>query len=360
MPKISLGILGAGAIATAFIKRVKRHSAFDLVAIHSRSMVAMAKAVELAPQLQVHREMKSFLDDTSVSAVLICTPHALHTPHAIQCLRAVKHVLIEKPIATSIVELEALLKEVSKSSRVVVGLPHGEYPYLTKARELAEQGAIGAITSIHSYLDVPGPPRSNWYYSKSAIGGASLDTFPYALGRVLSFCKANVTGAVSYHNKLLPRRRCGDGGTVDSEVDDCFTMILRLSEGQQALVRSNWNISAAEDMLIVEGRDGRISVDCWRNVLRLTRAVGWNPNPAYSANLPIEDVFRLDPFDHEDLKLDLFAHHIRSGTSNLSEVGYAMLLNLKGMERVGGLTCPPGVYSSSEMLSSLMLGGEYL
>lgn len=360
MSKISLGILGAGAIATAFINRVNLHSAFELVAIHSRSMSAMEKAAELAPQLQIHRELKSFLDDTSVSAVLICTPHALHTPHAIQCLRAVKHVLIEKPIAISEVELKTLLHEASKSSRVAVGLPHGGYPYLAKAKELAAQGAIGAITAIHSYLDVPGPPRSNWYYSKSAIGGASLDTFPYALGRVLSFCKANVTAAVSYQNRLLPRRRCGDGGTVNSEVDDCFTMILRLSEGQQALVRSSWNISTPEDMLIVEGRNGRISVDCWRNVLRLTRAVGRSANTADSASVPIEDVYRLDPFDHEDLKLDLLAHHIRSGTSNLREVGYAMMLNLRGMQKAGSLLCPPDVYSSNEMLPGLMLGSEYL
>jgi predicted dehydrogenase len=269
-------------------------------------------------------------------------------------------VLIEKPVATSVVELEALLEEAYNSSTVAVGLPHGEYPYIEKARELAAQGAIGAITAIHSYLDVPGPPRSNWYYSKSAIGGASLDTFPYAMGRVLSFCKANVTAAVSYQNRLLPRRRCGDGGTVESEVDDCFTMILRLSEGQQALVRSNWSISAAEDMLIVEGRDGRISVDCWRNVLQLRRDAGWRANPSDSAKVAPEDVYHLDPFDHEDLKLDLFAHHIRSGTSNLREVGYAMMLNLRGMETAGSFACPPGVYSSNEMLPSLLLGGEYL
>jgi predicted dehydrogenase len=357
---IKTGVLGCGMIGLSFIKQLKKHNKFELISLCSKQSSSLQSASSLAPNAKLYTNKESFFKDTETQAIIICTPHTHHANDALLAIKAGKHALIEKPIATNKKELAALLCESKlHPKQIITALPHGDFQFLDLARQLINDGAVGKITSIHSYLDVPGPERSNWYYSKEARGGATLDTLPYALGRVMNLIQNNVTEVVGLKNQMIFYRACGDGGRVSPEVDDNVSLILLFPEGQQAIVRSNWNTSKASDFLDVNGRKGTIRIDAWRNRVFLETDQKVNvtgmkkiKRHLYQINLP-----KSDP---EKLKLDVFYNHITQKSGNLKEVSYFMEIILSILSKNGVASLPLSYYSESLIQDNLSLDNNYI
>src|SRR5690606_5105478 len=71
------------------------------------------------PQARVAADAAAALRDPSVEAVIICLPHHLHAPFAIACAAAGKHILVEKPIATTLADADAMIAAAA-SARVTL------------------------------------------------------------------------------------------------------------------------------------------------------------------------------------------------------------------------------------------------
>src|SRR5205814_10085948 len=82
--------------------------------------------------------------DPKIDAVVICTLNAALAPLALAAIRAGKHVLVEKPGAISVAEVDELLSATrSAGVRVRVGFNHRYHPALLRAHELFASGALG-------------------------------------------------------------------------------------------------------------------------------------------------------------------------------------------------------------------------
>lgn len=66
-----------------------------------------------------HTSLDTFAADPNIDAVIITSPDKLHSTHAIACLRAGKHVLVEKPMATSIADAQAMIQAASENGRTL-------------------------------------------------------------------------------------------------------------------------------------------------------------------------------------------------------------------------------------------------
>lgn len=360
MAKIKTGILGCGVVGLWFIEESKKHQGFEVIALCSKNESSLNKASQLAPHARRYLNKKSFFQDSEIEAIIVCTPHEHHAADAILSLHYGKHTLIEKPIATNKIELHKLItKSIQNPNKTVTALPHGNYEFMRITQDLINSNAIGKITSLHSYLDVPGPPRSNWYYLKSAVGGASLGTLPYALCRVLMLLQMNVSNAFGLKNQLIHHRICDDGGRINPEVDDNATLLLLFKEGQQAIVRTNWNIASVEDFLIIHGRQGEICIDVGRNTITL--------KSLHEINIPnmvkIKDkTYRaeLKNIHSERLKLDVFLDQINKNSSNLQEVAYSMNIIFSLLSKNGRLSLPPPFYADSQSVNSLLISNDYM
>src|SRR5713101_3784815 len=321
-----------GMIGQAFAREASNHPAFEL-----RAVCHLSGGHGVATREQPVRQYDSLADfaaDPAIQAVIIATPHWMHAPNASACLRAGKHVLLEKPIATSTAQLMDLLAVAHTSQAIVCALPHTQYPYLETAESILSNGCIGEIVAFESVLDVPGPPRGNWYYTSQAVGGASMDTMPYALGRLLSLTGGDIEKTIGSLTRTLPKRLTGDGSRVDSEVDDAATMVLTYQSGQEAIVRSNWCVSRADDHLLIRGRQGDLWIDCWSGIAIVTGVTApavpytegtWMGHPAYTIQGPTGNP--------ERLKLNVFASMVRGErSSNLAEGAYGLSLILQLVE----------------------------
>jgi phthalate 4,5-cis-dihydrodiol dehydrogenase len=155
---IRIGIAGVGAAGRAFIPAVRAHPQFRLCAIADpleriREEVAAKEGVAACPDLE------AMLAEGAVDAVCIATPTELHAAQAIAALGAGKHVLLEKPMATSIADAQAIIAAAERAGKaLIIGHSHSYDAPIARMREIVEQGTLGAARMANTWC------FSDWVY----------------------------------------------------------------------------------------------------------------------------------------------------------------------------------------------------
>jgi predicted dehydrogenase len=146
MTRLKFAIVGAGTWGETHAHIYNDHPNVDLVAICDRNP---ARAREVAGKFNLpdsrafadHREM---LEKTEIDAVSIVTPDFSHREIAVDCANAKKNILIEKPLATTLDDAEAIIEAVKKNNvRVMVDLHNRWSPPFAVTKEAIEKGEIG-------------------------------------------------------------------------------------------------------------------------------------------------------------------------------------------------------------------------
>lgn len=116
------------------------------------------------------------LADDAVDAVDLCTPSYLHAEQAVMALEAGKHVLVEKPLATTLEDCRRVLAAADVSGKVLmVGHVLRFWPDYTAALKLVRSGQLGKLRSAFLRRKCAAPAWSPWLRDKSKSGGAVLD-----------------------------------------------------------------------------------------------------------------------------------------------------------------------------------------
>jgi len=175
MSKLGIAILGTGMIGA-----VHRRAAL-LAGATVRGVVASSpqRAREVAQAWDVpraYRDIEEVIADPQVQVVHVCTPNHLHRAMAQAALQAGKHVICEKPLATTLEDAQALAS-LAASTGLVATVPfvYRYHPVVREARARIAQGELGPLRLIHgSYLQdwLLDPASNNWRVDP-ALGGAS-------------------------------------------------------------------------------------------------------------------------------------------------------------------------------------------
>jgi predicted dehydrogenase len=149
---------------------------------------------------RVHATYEALLGDPEVDAVYVPLPNNLHASWSIRAADAGKHVLCEKPLATSATDARAMFEAAQRNG---VFLAEG-YPYLAqsqtiKLRELLEQRTIGALHIVHASFGFPLSDSSNIRFDPALAGGALMDAgcYPVSLVRIVAGERARRVHAVA-------------------------------------------------------------------------------------------------------------------------------------------------------------------
>jgi predicted dehydrogenase len=149
MNKLRTVVFGAGFVGRVHIEGIRRLGNVELYAI---AVGPDDDGPRLAAELNVDRvsaDHKELLSDPSVNAVHICTPNASHFPIAKAALEAGKHVLCEKPLATSAAEARKLVELAQKTGlRNCTFHNLRFYPMIQQARRICESGELGEILIV--------------------------------------------------------------------------------------------------------------------------------------------------------------------------------------------------------------------
>src|SRR5262249_49990321 len=141
---VRVAVVGCGYWGPNLIRNFTTCPASTVVALCDQNAQTLAKAGALCPAARHTQEVAALLDDPEVEAVAIATPVGTHAPLATQALQAGKHVLVEKPLATSAREAEALVRLAERQGLTLM-VDH-TFIYsepVRKIKQLIDDGELG-------------------------------------------------------------------------------------------------------------------------------------------------------------------------------------------------------------------------
>ncbi len=149
MKPIKTAIFGTGFIGRVHLDALRRLEGVEIAAIADPNIEVARHLGENFNIPAITADYREILRDSSINAVHICTPNALHFAMAKDALEAGKHVACEKPLATSVEEARQLVELAArKGLRNCVCHNLRYYPMVQQLRRMREAGELGEILSV--------------------------------------------------------------------------------------------------------------------------------------------------------------------------------------------------------------------
>jgi predicted dehydrogenase len=231
--RLRVALLGTGWIMDFHARAVLEHPGAELVAAANWRRPSLDRLAERHGIARTTTDWRALTADPGVDAAVVGTPNALHAPQAIAFLDAGKHVLVEKPMAASLAEADAMVAAARRSGAfLMVAHCWRFHPDVRALRARVEAGELGEIVKTRSYGGHAGWGPSGWFTDPVLAGGGALvdmgvhaiDTARYLLG------------------DPEPVRVCAAVGTRYGAypVDDDAVLLLGWANGVTSVVESGW------------------------------------------------------------------------------------------------------------------------
>ena len=254
---IGWGIAGLGRIAGAEIApAVTAAGNSTLAAVCSRDADRARNFADQHGAASAYADYRAMLEDPTVDAVYIATPNSLHADQVVQAAEAGKHVLCDKPLATTVPEAERAIAACRTADvRLGVTFQTRNHEGMSDLRQLLADGGIGAVRLVQIEVS-PGRALPGGWRTDPAMAGAgvmnNLGVHAYDLLRYLLGAEVVEATAV-----------------VDVEpgfaVDTMALALLRFDTGALAYVNANQSVPNAQPNLTIYGTEGTVF---GRNVTR--------------------------------------------------------------------------------------------
>jgi predicted dehydrogenase len=233
VPGLAIAITGCGFIADMHVRAVQSTGLAEVVGVANHR-------VERAETFALHHgiarataDWETLVTDPGIDAVIVATPNALHAPQALTAIEAGKAVLVDKPMATTVAEGEAMVAAAEAAGvELLVGHMWRYRDEVRALRDRVAAGDLGRIVRTHGYGVHAGWGPSGWFTDPALAGGGALidmgihaiDTVRYLLG-----------------DPLPARVRASIGTSFgDYEVDDDGLVLIDWSDGARSAVESGW------------------------------------------------------------------------------------------------------------------------
>ena len=258
MEKVRIGIVGSKFAATLHIQAYRRnpHARIAAVASTSVNLPDFCKEHNIPASYNNHCEM---LEKAELDVVDVCVPNFLHAEVAVAAAESGRHVIAEKPMATTLEDADAMVDACAKSG---VKLMYAEdwifAPALQKAKAVCAEGAIGDILYIKAKETHSGS-HSRFAQTIEFCGGGSmihLGIHPIGFARWFKEMEvAEVIGKASGGGKKNLKQTSMEG-------EDWATGILTFEDGTFALVESNYiTMGGLDDTVEIYGTEGVMKIN---------------------------------------------------------------------------------------------------
>jgi 1,5-anhydro-D-fructose reductase (1,5-anhydro-D-mannitol-forming) len=229
MKTVRYALLGFGGIARLRIARegfglgpgFAAPAGAELVAAHDPEPAGREAAA--AWGLAWHAEADSILNDPGIDAVFIASTNSTHAPLARRALEAGKHCLIEKPIATTLADAEALVA-LANSRGLSLAVDHmmTQNGFNAKAREMIAHGALGAVGSVclHMEFQYGSTPAeaASWRCARpEELGGPVGDVGSHCLYMAEYLLGSRITALSAVYTPRTQTMNVENGATISFE-----------------------------------------------------------------------------------------------------------------------------------------------
>ncbi len=240
---LKIAVLGAGHWGPNLIRNFHNHQSSDVSWVVDRDESRLALTRSRYPEIQVTADAGRVLADPQVDAVVVATPTTTHYALASAALRAGKHVLVEKPIATRVEEAEELCELAERGGRVLmVGHVFLFNSAIQRVKEYLGQGELGQVFYIAMTRTNLGPIRMDV--------NAAWDL------------AAHDVAITNYWLEGVPTHAAAHGGSwINAGIEDAAFAHLWYGNGVMAHLHVSWlNPRKVRDITIV-GEKGMLTFD---------------------------------------------------------------------------------------------------
>ena len=212
---IGLGIAGLGMAGAVMVQAAAVHAGYVLRAAadpHAGPREAFARD----HNARAYGDIRELVADPAVEVVYIATPHQFHKPHAVLAAEHGKHVILEKPMALTLADCDAIIAVVERHNvHLVVGHTHAFDPAVRVMRQMIASGDLGRLGMIHSfnYTNFLYRPRRPEELDTAQGGGILFNQVPHQIdtARLLA---GGLVRAVRAHVTALDPARPTEGSCV--------------------------------------------------------------------------------------------------------------------------------------------------
>lgn len=254
---VKWGVIGAGGIAA---RRTipEGLAASDRCALAAVMDSDAGRAQAVAGKFGVphwYTDVDRLLAHPGLQAVYIATPNHLHKEQAVAAARAGKHVLVEKPMALTLADAEAMIEACRQNGvRLMVGYMMRFHAHHRRLKQMIDAGDLGQVVFGRAQLTCWYPPIPGAWRQDPALGGggAYMDMGTHCLD--LLEMLVGPARSVAAHARAL---------THSYPVDDSSTVLVEFESGAQGVVDANYNIAdeVSQNVLEIRGTRGAVYAD---------------------------------------------------------------------------------------------------
>lgn len=343
MTQLRAGVIGAGAIAAfRHLPEYVANPGVELVAVSDpRLERAQEEAIRFGASA-VYADYREMLARERLDIVSVCTPNHLHAPATIDALDAGAHVLVEKPMATTLDDADAMIAAARRTGRVLMVDQNERFmPVHTTARRILESGALGRVLTFRAFYGHDGPekwtPTAEWFFTRAqSLSGALGDLGVHKVDILRFLLGSDVTEVAAFTGTLQKQ----------AEVNDNAVLLLRFQNGVFGSLAASWTYTYEQEsgtVFYCEG--GTIRIGAERGRPLVVAALG--PPKA-------ETVYDVPPLDQEQWHpirgstvIDAFVEGVQQGRAAVpGEEGRAALaVVMAGLQaaETGRTVTPEGV-----------------
>ena len=187
---VRFAVVGLGHIGGRHAALIAAHPEAELVAVCD---LLPKESLRWPPGLSegtlVYRTLRGLLASVEFDVACICTPNGLHATQALECLAAGRHVVIEKPLALTTADCDALLEAARRYHRHIFGVMQNRYsPASAWLKEVVGEKKLGEVLQVHlncfwnrdaRYYRMPGGRPHPWHGDPRLDGGVLFTQFAH-------------------------------------------------------------------------------------------------------------------------------------------------------------------------------------
>lgn len=250
--KIGIAVVGLGRVAAAHLDAIQLNSKIaQLVAVVDIDELR-SKSVAAKYNVRSYTNVEAALDDSDIDAMLVCLPHDLHKSVSIQIMDTDRHVLVEKPLATSVEDGKEMVRKAHEKRVVLmVGQSHRFYKALLETKRTLKD-TIGdpfnlLYLSLRPFNQMAWPA---WWQDESKTGGLA---FPMLGSHTVDF-------TLWIYEGRKPLRVFSEARSIHPKLKGMneIVMIISFDDGSMATNCLSMNTSPSRKECLIVGSKGTI------------------------------------------------------------------------------------------------------
>ena len=243
MSRLGVAVIGVGFWGKNHVRVYNELSETELVAVCDVN-VERAKIIAEQYEIKAYNDSQKLLKRNDVQAVSICTWTTTHAVEAMKALKARKHTLVEKPLASTIREARRIVDYAKqKEKHLMVGFIERFNPVVQRAKDILRRGEIGELVSATAKRVSQWPER---------IGDVGV-VKDYAIHEIDIMRKIFEEDPTSIYAKV--------GKLKHKKFEDYAQMMLTFKHGKTAFIETNWLTPEKTRSLTLTGSNAILSLD---------------------------------------------------------------------------------------------------